>query len=98
MDTCITIFEKGKKVKIYPLSKKIQVFGDNLEVLFDMKSKSLVKKEISTKRILALSPSEKMFYQKIFFKYLFETKSWQPRSFGNDIEEYNLSRYKAISR
>ncbi|NQY80043.1 MAG: hypothetical protein HRT47_07005 [Candidatus Caenarcaniphilales bacterium] len=85
-------------MKIYPLSKKIQVFGDNLEVLFDMKSKSLVKKEISSKIILALSPTEKMFYQKIFFKYLFETKSWQPRSFENALERYNLPRYKAINR
>ena len=49
MSTCITIFEKGKRVKIYPLSKKIQVFSDNLEVQFDMNSKSLVKKEISSK-------------------------------------------------
>lgn len=91
MNTCITIFEKGRRVKIYPLSKKIQVLSENLEVLLDMNSKSLVKKEISSKKILALTPSETIFYQKVFFKYLFKTKSWQPRSFENSIEQYSLS-------
>ena len=82
MQTCITIYEKDKRMKVYPISKKLQIFSDNLEVLFDVKSKALVKKDLITKQILSLSPSERAFYQKIFFKYLLGTKSWEPKIFS----------------
>ena len=74
----ITIFEKGRKIKIYPDQKKIEILSENLQVFFDTESNSLVKYDVSTGSKLPLCKGERFFYLKIFFEYIGGIRSWVP--------------------
>lgn len=74
----ITIFEKGRKIKIYPDEKKIEILSENLQVFFDAESKSLIKYDVSTGSKLPLCAGERFFYLKIFFEYIGGIRSCTP--------------------
>jgi hypothetical protein len=74
----ITIFEKGRKIKIYPDEKKIEILSENSQVFFDVESKSLIKYDVSTGSKLPLCTGERFFYLKIFFEYIGGIRSWTP--------------------
>jgi len=76
----ITIFEKGRKIKIYPDEKKIEILSQNLQVFFDAESRSLAKYDLSTGSKLPLCAGERFFYLKIFFEYIGGIRSWTPDS------------------
>jgi hypothetical protein len=76
----ITIFEKGRKIKIYPDEKKIEILSENLQVFFDTESNSLVKYDVSTGSKLPLCKGERFFYLKIFFEHIGGIRSWIPEA------------------
>ena len=82
MNTCLTIYEKGKQIKLYPFSKKIHIFADDLELSFDSAKQSFIKRQISSRELLPMSEGEKSFYKKLLLKYLLSTKSWEPPVFA----------------
>jgi hypothetical protein len=74
----ITIFEKGRKIKIYPDDKKIEILSENSQVFFDADSKNLIKYDALTGSKLPLCTGERFFYLKIFFEYIGGIRSWIP--------------------
>jgi hypothetical protein len=74
----ITIFEKGRKIKIYPDEKKIEILSENSQVFFDAESKNLIKYDALTGSKLPLCTGERFFYLKIFFEYIGGIRSWTP--------------------
>jgi hypothetical protein len=76
----ITIFEKGRKIKIYPDEKKIEILSENSQVFLDTESKTLVKYDALTGSKLPLCAGERFFYLKIFFEYIGGIRSWIPEA------------------
>lgn len=73
-----TIFEKGRKIKLYPDEKMIEVLNENSQVFFDADSRRLAKYDAQTGDKLLITASESFFYLRIFLEYIRGIHSWTP--------------------
>lgn len=74
----ITIFERGRKIKVYPEQKMMEILSENIQVFFDADTRLLAKYDSNTGEKLLVTASETMFYLKVFLQYLRGVRSWTP--------------------
>jgi len=74
----LTIFERDKKVKIYLEEKMIEITTNGLKLYFNAKENSLIKYDPHNQELIPVSKNEKLFYLKLFFKYITRTRLWNP--------------------
>ena len=77
-DRILTIFERDRKVRIYLEEKIIELSTNGLKLCFNAKANNLIKYDPISLDLIPVSKSEKLFYLKVFLKYITRIRLWNP--------------------